>query len=283
MPDRHVQCSACDVLRPEGETHNIPTLDRATNSYIDGYYCDAHASAALATVRAHIAGLDLEDDERDDMTPLVMLHALVRSRGLMSEFLPAGTVAGEGMEHVRNEALALLDLLPHTRLPIGGPSALCSGCYRTVLAAQVRVIPWFNDSVAEFVTTFRCGDCVGASLADTRARLAAGGAREISQLAEFFQRHAITILEHRRGDPPETVRPLVERVLDMIERREHLLKIGETVPLQEALAARAPASPPPAAAPPSPPPSAPPPSAQPAAEAGSPSLWQRLRRVFGRG
>ncbi|MCY1060697.1 hypothetical protein [Nannocystis sp. SCPEA4] len=282
MPDRHVQCSACDVLRLESETHNIPTLDRATSSYVDGYYCDAHVSAALATVRAHIAGLDLEDDERDDMTPLLTLHALVRSRGLMSESLPADAVAGEGMERVRNEALALLDLLPHTRLPIGGPSALCSGCYRTVLAAQVRVIPWFNDSVGDFVTTFRCGDCVATSLADTRARLAAGGAREISQLAEFFQRHAITILEHRRGDPSETVRPLVERVLEMIERREHLLQIGETVPLQEALAA--PAATPPAAAPPPPAASpAPPPPAQPAAEAGSPSLWQRLRRVFGRG
>jgi hypothetical protein len=279
MPDRHVQCSACEALRPESETYNIPTLDAATHGYADGYYCEAHRSAALDAVRAHIAGLDLEDDERDDMMPLVMLHALLRARGLMSESLPQGAAAGEGMERVRNEALALLDLLLHTRLPIGGPSALCSGCYRTVLAAQVRVIPWFNDDVADFVTTFRCGDCVAGSLADTRARLTAGGPREIAQLAEFFQRHAITILEHRRGDPPETVRPLLQRTLEMLERRQLTLQIGESVPLQEVLSQRAaaPAAPPPA----EPPPPAPAPL-EPAAEPGKPSLWQRLRRALSR-
>jgi hypothetical protein len=131
------------------------------------------------------------------------------------------------------------------------------------------VIPWHNDSVGDFVTTFRCGDCVATSLADTRARLAAGDPRTVAQLADFFQRHAITVLEYRRGDPPEAVRPLLNQAIDMLERGAIVLQIGETVPLKEALSS-----------PPSPPSS--PPSAAPPAAAPSASLWQRLRRAFGR-
>ncbi|MFY0535820.1 hypothetical protein [Nannocystis pusilla] len=160
------------ALRPDSASHNIPTL--AGEQYVDGYYCSAHAGAALDAARTHLAALDFDDDTRDDMMPLVSFHALVRARGLMSETLDP-PAPGVGMERVRNEALALLESLRHTRLPIVEPSALCSGCYRPVPASQVRVIPWFNDDLADFVTTFRCGDCVADSLADTRARLTAGG------------------------------------------------------------------------------------------------------------
>ncbi|MCY1009931.1 hypothetical protein OV079_31095 [Nannocystis pusilla] len=274
MTERHVQCSTCGVLRPEGESRNIPTL--AGEPYVDGYYCSAHAGAALDAARAHLAALDFEDDTRDDMMPLVSFHALVRARGLMSETLDP-PAPGVGMERVRNEALALLDLLRHTRLPIVEPSALCSGCYRPVPASQVRVIPWFNDDLADFVTTFRCGDCVADSLADTRARLTAGGPREVGRLAEFFHRHAITIHEHRRGDPPEAVRPLLELTLEHLVRGTLKLQLGETVPLNDVLSAAAPA-PPPA---PSPEPAAEPPLAA-AEPRPAPSLWQRIRRAFGR-
>ncbi|PCC72023.1 hypothetical protein SAMN02745121_08247 [Nannocystis exedens] len=279
MSERHVQCSACEVLRPESEAHNIPTL--AGEQYVDGYYCSAHAGAALDAARAHVAGLDFEDDTRDDMMPLVTLHALVRARGLMSESLDP-PAPGEGLERVRNEALALLDLLRHTRLPIVEPSALCSGCYRAVPASQVRVIPWFNDHAAAFVTTFRCGDCFAASLADTRARLTFGGPGEVARLAEFFHRHAVTIHEHRRGDPPEAVRPLLALALDHLAAGTLKLQIGETVPLNDVRSA--PSGPPPAAAPaPSTPPepAAAPPPAAPEPRPG-PSLWQRIRRAFGR-
>ena len=93
------------------------------------------------------------------------------------------------------------------------------------------------------------GDCVADSLADTRARLAAGGPREIDRLAEFFHRHAITIHEHRRGDPPEAVRPLLSLTLDHLVRGTLKLQLGETAPLNDVLSAppSAPAEPPPPA------------------------------------
>lgn len=282
MSQRHLQCRTCGVIRPETEARSVPTYDAGKNAYVDGYYCDPHASAALATARAHIAGLDLDDDERDDMMPLVLLHALLRARGQMSESLPPDAAGGEGMERVRQTGLALLDRLREVRLPIVEPGALCSGCFRLLPASQIRVIPWFNEDLANFVTTFRCGECVAGSLAETRAKLEGGGAREIDLLAGFLGRHAITIHEHRRGDPPEVVRPLMLHVLGMIERGEMTLSIGETVPIQEAiLQAPAVAEPAsrvgPAAA-------AEPVSAREEAVAseGAPSLWQRIRRAFGR-
>jgi hypothetical protein len=107
MSERHVQCSTCGAIGPESDSHNVPTLAAADERYVDGYYCSAHAGAALDAARAHLAALDFEDDTRDDMKPLVSLHALVRARGLRSETL-APPAPGVGMERVRNEALALL-------------------------------------------------------------------------------------------------------------------------------------------------------------------------------
>lgn len=299
MPERHVQCRACGVIRPASEARSIPTFRAETNAYVDGYYCEAHAMAALDAARTHIAALDLEDDERDDMMPLVLLIALIRARGLMSESLAPGEAQGEGMERVRQEALALLGRLTEARLPIVEGSALCSACFRALPASQIRVIPWHNDGVGDFVTTFRCGECVAESLAETRSRLVAGDARDVAQLAAFFERHAITILEHRRGDPPEVVRPLLVQLLGMIERGDLTLAIGETVPLKDVLAAApqpppdstGPGSPPQTASPIQAPPSGPGGSAEPGRAASPPSpapapaasLWSRLRRALGLG
>ncbi|HSO00772.1 MAG TPA: hypothetical protein VLS89_20915, partial [Candidatus Nanopelagicales bacterium] len=125
-----------------------------------------------------------------------------------------GEAGGEGMERFRQQVLALLGRVERGfRLPIVEPSALCSACFRALPASQIRVIPWHNESVDNFVTTFRCGDCVATSLAETRARLDAGDDREVVRLAEFFGRHAVMILEHRRGDPPAAVRPLLVHLL----------------------------------------------------------------------
>jgi hypothetical protein len=160
------------------------------------------------------------------------------------------------------------------QLPIVEPAALCSACFRALPASQIRVIPWHNESMGDFVTTFRCGDCVATALAETRARLEAGGDREVVQLAEFFGRHAVMIHEHRRGDPPAAVRPLVGYVLGQLERGELTLSIGETVPLKDILAKETPR--PEAAPPPAPPPQVAEPPTEPA-----PSLWRRIQRAFG--
>ncbi|UQA57486.1 hypothetical protein [Polyangium aurulentum] len=273
--ERHLQCSTCGEIRPETEARNIPIFRPATESYVDGYHCDAHARDALTEVRRHIAALDLDNDERDETMPLMMLLALLRARGLQIESLAPGEAGGEGMERIRQQVLALLGRVERGfRLPIVEPAALCSACFRALPASQIRVIPWHNETLDNFVTTFRCGDCVATALAETRARLEAGGDREVVQLAEFFGRHAVLIHEHRRGDPPAAVRPLLAHLLGRLERGELTLAIGETVPLKEVLSK---ATPPPEA----PPPPAPPPTAEPPSEP-APSLWRRIQQAFGR-
>lgn len=49
-------------------------------------------------MQAQIAGLDRDDDERDDMTPLLILIALLRARGQRVEDLGDDEFAGEGMD-----------------------------------------------------------------------------------------------------------------------------------------------------------------------------------------
>jgi len=51
----------------------------------------------------------------------------------------------------------------------GEPEYMCSRCYKVVSQAHVHVIPWFNDSMGEYVTTFRCDDDWLSSLDETRA------------------------------------------------------------------------------------------------------------------
>lgn len=269
MSQRHLECSICKTIRPDSEARNIPTFRADTTSFVDSYYCGDHAPAALAAVHGQVVALDLDADERDDMTPLLLLLALLRARGQMSEDLRDDEFHGEGIERVRQQVLALLRRLERGAvLPVVEPSALCSDCFRALPASQIRVLPWYNDGVDDYVTTFRCGECFQKAIAETRAHLEAGGDREVARLSEFFGRHAVTILEYRRGDPAATVRPILLHVLGMLAQGAMTLPIGETVPVSEVLA--------PTPAPLAPPPAAPEPAPEPAPRA---SWWSRL---FGR-
>ena len=202
---------------------------------------------------------------------MLLLLALLRARGQMTEDLRDDEFHGEGMERSRQQVLALLRRLAHgAALPIVEASALCSDCCRALPASQIRVIPWYNDSANDYVTTFRCSECLPKGLAETRAHLEAGGDREVTRLSEFFGRHAVTILEARRGEPATVVRPILLHMLSMLEAGTLTLPIGETVPLADVLG-KAPAEPSSSQAP-----SSQAPAPQPAAR---PSFWSRL---FGR-
>ena len=271
MSELHLECSTCKAIRPESEARNIPTFRAETTDFVDGYYCVDHAPASLASVQQQIAGLDFDADERDDMTPLLMLLTLLCARGHISEDLRDDEPHGEGMEHTRQQVLALLRRIERgDHLPIEVEfTALCSACYRVLPASQIRVLPWYNDSVGNYVTTFRCGECFARSIAETRAHLEAGGDREVVQMCEFFGRHAVTIDEYHRGDQLAAVRLFLLDMLDILAEGTIALPIGETVPLSEVLGQTTPASQ-------APPPPAPAPAPEPAPRR---SWWSRL---FGR-
>lgn len=70
---------------------------------------------------------------------------------------------------------------------------MCSQCYRVVTQEHVHVIPWFNESLNNYVTTFRCDEHWQASLAETRAHFLAdaAGSAERAKLIEFFVSHEV--------------------------------------------------------------------------------------------
>jgi hypothetical protein len=71
---------------------------------------------------------------------------------------------------------------------------MCSECFKTVSQAHVHVIPWFNDSLDNYVTTFRCDDHWLSSLDETRAHFLANleHSEDREKFVAFFERHQLS-------------------------------------------------------------------------------------------
>ena len=120
---------------------------------------------------------------------------------------------------------------PVETLP-AGRSVFCSGCYEVVPESGVKVIPWFNEEVDKFVTTYRCEACWIEALDDTSTRLAATEDEgHIASVAKFFETHGVVLLEYRRGDSMEVVRPLLLDLLRRLRSGSLKLSIGKTTPM----------------------------------------------------
>jgi len=104
---------------------------------------------------------------------------------------------------------------------------VCSGCFQVVAEAVIHVIPYYNDDVARFVTTYRCEECWLPSLEETRARLEnAQDDAETASLAAFFEHHGVFVHEFRRGDPAPVVRKILVRLIAMLRSGDIRLAIG---------------------------------------------------------
>jgi hypothetical protein len=99
---------------------------------------------------------------------------------------------------------------------------MCSKCLRVVSQEHVHVIPWFNDTLGDYVTTFRCDDDWQASLSETRVRFLAhlDDADERSRFVAFFARHGIDGLD---ADDRERLQRDGSALLDQIARRQVVL------------------------------------------------------------
>src|SRR5262249_30627544 len=110
-------------------------------------------------------------------------------------------------------------------------SILCSGCYEILPEPQIHVIPFFNGSVGDFVTTYRCGKCWLGALADTAARLrSAETLLQLAPLAAFFERHSVFVHAFRRGDPAEVVKRSLLQMLELMRTERLKLQIGPASP-----------------------------------------------------
>jgi len=78
-----------------------------------------------------------------------------------------------------------------------GSEYMCSSCYKAFSQAHIHVIPWFNDSLSDYVTTFRCDDDWLSSLDETRAHFLASveHPEDRARFVAFFARHQLSGLD----------------------------------------------------------------------------------------
>jgi hypothetical protein len=107
----------------------------------------------------------------------------------------------------------------------------CSGCLQVFSESLVHVIPYFNDSVTAYVTTYRCGECWIPSLEETRSRLASTkDEAEIMSAGDFFHRHGVYVLEFMRGDPAPDVQKVLVRLIELLRSEGLIIRIGRDFP-----------------------------------------------------
>lgn len=84
-----------------------------------------------------------------------------------------------------------------TAAEAAGSTYMCSKCLKVITQAHIHVIPWFNDSLDNYVTTFRCDDDWLSSLDETRAHLLANleHPADREKLVAFFERHQLSRLD----------------------------------------------------------------------------------------
>ncbi len=108
----------------------------------------------------------------------------------------------------------------------------CSGCLRLVSERLVHVIPYFNNDVRGYVTTYRCEQCWRTSLAETRLRLEnTKDEIELESAVTVFERQGVILHdEFKRGDPAPVIRKMLSRMLDLLESGTVRLSVGPLKP-----------------------------------------------------
>jgi hypothetical protein len=106
---------------------------------------------------------------------------------------------------------------------------LCSGCLAVTPESAIHVVPCFNQTLGDYVTTYRCGACWQVALKETETRVAqTQDPAEFALLGAFFERHGVTLHEFKRGDPLAVVRPLMVRMIDLMRLGAIRLPAGAT-------------------------------------------------------
>jgi hypothetical protein len=117
----------------------------------------------------------------------------------------------------------------------GERQIICSACLQVLPESLIHVIPYYNNEVGRYVTTYRCEGCWLQSLDETRARLeSTEDETEIASAAAFFERHGVFLHEFRRGDPTSIVRKLLVQMIDLLRSTAIRPLIGPFAPANEA-------------------------------------------------
>jgi len=103
-----------------------------------------------------------------------------------------------------------------------GSEYLCSKCLKLFPQAHIHVIPSFDDSMANYITTFRCDDDWLSSLDETRAHFLASveHPQDRARFVAFFERHKLSGLD---ASDPAVLRRDGLVLLDKIRARQIVL------------------------------------------------------------
>jgi hypothetical protein len=79
-------------------------------------------------------------------------------------------------------------------VPEGDYVLLCSACFQTSSGKDAHVIPWWNVTMSDFFTTFRCSKCWLESLDETDAKVKRMTSDIRYRFCEFLRRHKFNAL-----------------------------------------------------------------------------------------
>ena len=95
---------------------------------------------------------------------------------------------------------------------------MCSGCHTPCSGTDAHVIPRWNPEWRKVLTTYRCGNCWLAPLAELRAAINSGDAEVVNSFWEFLIRQGYgKDSDSLRAAPLDEQRTLLLRVVDAVE------------------------------------------------------------------
>jgi len=208
-----IACGRAGVrLRP------LPRADEtAPLRFSTAVVCENCVAPSVEELRGLVRRAEYADaDDADEVDRVLKLDAFLRANGFQRA--DTGTEGLEGWVGVRRGLHAALDSLER--------QLVCSQCWTRAPESRVHVIPYFNNSVGRYVTSFHCEGCIDSALGETIARVReVDGARELDSLGHLLSSHGVFVHEWQRGDPLDRVRPAMIEVLSSLREPAGRLRL----------------------------------------------------------
>ncbi|MBK5188860.1 MAG: hypothetical protein JJD97_11500 [Gemmatimonadaceae bacterium] len=100
-------------------------------------------------------------------------------------------------------------------------SLMCSACYTPCTGADAHVIPRWNPELRRIFTTYRCGNCWPASLAELRASITSGDADVHMSFCDFLVRQGYDAdAERIRGSPDEDRQAIFLEIVNALQEEK---------------------------------------------------------------
>lgn len=201
-------CRACG--RAAGTLRPLPWPEEdARLRFSAAPVCESCISPSVQALREVVRRAEIADaDDADEVERMVQLITFLRARGMA-----VAESAADGLNEaaVRRSLHAVLDSFER--------QLVCSQCWSRGPESKIHVVPYFNNSVCRYVTSFRCDGCVDGALAETMARVRdVDGEGEIDTLGDLLRSHGVFVDEWVRGEALDRLRPAMVNVLASLRR-----------------------------------------------------------------